>query len=297
MKVDVEFVRDLSGHKDGVYTLAHAGEESSFFSGAGDGMVVRWELQKKGDGEAVASLGSSVYSLCHFPETNQLVAGSRGGGLFRFDLDEKKQSGFIQLNGDIFSLQPLNGSAIAATGGGYIYRLDAELKISESIHPTEKSARAVILSLDSRALTSGWSDGKIRMLDTNSLKEQAAFTANEPSVFSLLQINGKLISGGRDAQLKIWDTNDYSLIKTIPAHWFTVNHLVLSPDKKLFASASRDKSIKIWDASTFELLKVIDLRHYPAHTHSVNRLLWTPFENLLISAGDDRKIKVWKVKY
>jgi WD40 repeat protein len=74
-----------------------------------------------------------------------------------------------------------------------------------------------------------------------------------------------------------------------------VNHLSLSPNKKLLASASRDKTIKIWDAESLELLKVLDRTKYPtSHTHSVNRLLWLN-DDTLISTGDDRKVICWKI--
>lgn len=80
----------------------------------------------------------------------------------------------------------------------------------------------------------------------------------------------------------------------IPAHWYAINDLKLSPDGKYFASASRDKTIKIWDANSYELLKVLDNEKFEGHTHSVNSLLWVN-EHLLLSTGDDRQIIAWEI--
>src|SRR5690606_5922586 len=115
-----------------------------------------------------------------------------------------------------------------------------------------------------------------------------SWEAHGNSVFSLcLSPDGKyLLSGSRDAHLKVWDAeNKFYLLHTIPAHLFTVNHIAFHPDGKLFASAGRDKHIKIWDAQSFQLLKVIDKEKFQGHVNSVNRLLWLKNSNYLVSAG------------
>jgi WD40 repeat protein len=310
MKVEVEFVRELTGHRGAVYSLFQDAEPNLIYSSSGDGFVVEWDLANVDDGIAVAKTGSPIYAACYLAGTGEIIAGTQGGDLYRFSLETKKQTGHRTAGGDYFDLIPFGQKTVlGACGNGFIYQDEAELetfKTLRSAHPTDKSARAITLSPNGKFVATGWSDGKVRVYsadffskagDMPTFEPVAEFVANEPSVFCLLYIPGTnyLISGGRDAQLKVWDTTTYSLVKTIPAHWFTVNHMALSPDKTLFASASRDKTIKIWDAKTFDLLKVIDMRQYPAHTHSVNRLLWTTHQNLLISAGDDKRIKMWRV--
>jgi WD40 repeat protein len=104
-----------------------------------------------------------------------------------------------------------------------------------------------------------------------------------------------LLSGGRDAMLRVWDVErDFALHSEQPAHWFTVNHIVFSPDGQLFATASRDKTLKIWDATDFRLLKVVDTVRHGGHINSVNRLLWLP--GCLVSCSDDRTAMLWQVE-
>jgi centriolar protein POC1 len=103
-----------------------------------------------------------------------------------------------------------------------------------------------------------------------------------------------LISGSRDAQVKIWDAKSFNLIHNIPAHLFAVNSIVCHPVLSYFATASMDKSIKIWGADDFKLYKVISReKGYPSHQLSTNKLVWNG--NQLISVSDDKRIISWNV--
>jgi WD40 repeat protein len=104
-----------------------------------------------------------------------------------------------------------------------------------------------------------------------------------------------LLSGGRDAHLNIWDTKNYSQVKSIPAHNYAIYDIAFSPDAKLFATASRDKTIKIWDADMFEILARISKENYEGHVNSVNKLFWSDYNNYLVSSGDDRAVMVWEI--
>jgi WD40 repeat protein len=103
-----------------------------------------------------------------------------------------------------------------------------------------------------------------------------------------------LVSGGRDAMLRVWDVNDqFTQLSVQPAHMYTINDLAFSPDGRFLITASRDRTIKCWDAQTFELLKVVDTLRYGSHPRSVNCLYWA--DQLLVSGGDDRQAMIWEI--
>ena len=105
-----------------------------------------------------------------------------------------------------------------------------------------------------------------------------------------------LVSGSRDAQLKIWDTASFDLVENIPAHLFAINHIAFHPGQPYFATASMDKSIKIWSIDDFKLHKTINReKGYDAHKMSVNKLTWNG--DHLISTGDDRRIITWAIQF
>jgi WD40 repeat protein len=136
----------------------------------------------------------------------------------------------------------------------------------------------------------------IKIIDTDQLSLVHELKGHQNSVFtSPFHPSGKyIVSGGRDAQLKVWDTQaKYVLRESIPAHLYTINHIVFSKDGRYFVSASMDKSIKLWDAYNFRLLKVLDKERHAAHGNSVNKLLWMNYRDLLVTCSDDRSISVW----
>jgi len=162
---------------------------------------------------------------------------------------------------------------------------------------SEKSARCLSFNPLTSHLAIGYSDNYIRIIENGVLLKEIDGHSNSIFTLAYSPDGSELLSGGRDAQLKIWDVqNNYTLKTNIVAHMFAINHIVYSPNENFYATASMDKSIKIWDSKRHKLLKVIDKSRYAGHGTSVNKLLWTDYNNLLISASDDRNVSVWAIE-
>lgn len=301
-KVQVNKIQSFTGHKDCVYTLATADQPHLFFSGAGDGMIVLWDLKNSGDGNLIAKLPNSVYALHHLSDQDILVAGQNYSGIHLFDYKNKKEISSLQLSPSaIFDMQSLGNHLYLASGDGSITDVDLEKwRINKKIIASEKSARAIAINKLSGEIAVGYSDHFIRIFALDDLHLKFEFKAHENSVFTLCYSPDQkyLFSGGRDARLKIWDTQaSYQQAEEIVAHMYAINNLALSPNGKNFATCSMDKSIKIWDTENLSLLKVIDKGRHSGHGTSVNKLLWTSFNNQLVSASDDRSISAWDLLF
>ena len=61
-----------------------------------------------------------------------------------------------------------------------------------------------------------------------------------------------LFSGGRDAQIIIWDAIALSRIRIISGHKGEIRRIVLLNKEKLMLSASRDCTIKLWELGAIE---------------------------------------------
>ncbi len=303
--ISIEKLHTLKGHKDCVYTLCNGPEEAHFFSGAGDGMVVMWNLNDIENGKIIAKVPASVYAVHYEPERNNLIIGQNYEGIHIINLDTKKELGSVKITGAaIFDIKTYQEKIIIASGDGILSVLNYQkLNIQKQWNASAQSARAIAINPLAKEMAVGFSDNMIRIynLDTYELKYEIAGHNN--SVFTLTYSPDYrwLLSGSRDAHLKIWDVNEhYQIHESIVAHMYCINHIAYSPDGEYFATCSVDKSVKIWDSERFKLLKIIDKARHAGHATSVNRLLWSSFANeyqrtSLISASDDRSISVWQV--
>jgi len=298
--VNVSRFKTLTGHKDCIYTVTSSLREDQFFSAAGDGMVVVWEMTGSENGELVAQVPNSVYSLCLLEGSGNLVVGQNYEGIHVINLEENKEIGSLKLtDAAIFDIYYKAGTLYIGTADGNLILIDYEnMSVLDRIRKSQKSVRTITSCGDHLAV--GYSDHFIRIFNLSNMKVIEEFKAHENSVFSLKYSpdGNYLLSGSRDAHLNIWEVTDqYRLKESIVAHMYAINSIEFSKDGNYFATCSMDKTVKIWETAKFRLLKVIDKVRYGGHLTSVNKLFWSSYKNRLISCSDDRSISIWDLKF
>ena len=299
-KIEVKKLHSISGHKDCVYVLEKGPDENTVFSSDGDGMVAKWNLDEPENGRMIAKVPASVYALCYYEPRNVLIIGQNFDGIHLIDLESKKEVGSIQTGtASIFDIKVVKDRIIVALGSGEVQVFNlSTLALEHQFKASEKSARALAIHEELGHLTVAYSDHHIRTYDLATWELIIEVEAHKNSVFAIrYSPDGRyLLSGSRDAHLKVWDVfGGYELKTSIVAHMFTINHIDYSADGKHFVTCSMDKTIKVWDAETFKLLKVIDKARHAGHGTSINTVLWSKHNNLLVSGSDDRSISIWKI--
>ncbi|MES2732509.1 MAG: WD40 repeat domain-containing protein [Bacteroidota bacterium] len=298
--IKVEKLATLTGHRDSIYTIERAHLPHLLFSASGDGMVVRWDLHSPDQGELLVRIPASVYAIRYFQEENQLWIGQNFEGIHVIDLESLKETKSIKItSAAIFDIQFWQNHALIGTGDGTIIVMDVNhFSVKKHIKASEQSVRCIAINPQTQEFAVGYSDNYIRVFGLEDFQIKYAFEAHTNSVFTLAYSTDYqyLLSGSRDAHLKIWKVAEqYSLHQSIVAHTYAINHLSFSPDGKYFATGSMDKSVKVWDATSFRLLKVIDRARHAGHGTSVNKLFWAAGEYSLVACSDDRTLSVWNL--
>jgi WD40 repeat protein len=116
-------------------------------------------------------------------------------------------------------------------------------------------------------------------------KEQVRALAFSPDGALLAAAGGQ---PGRKGEVKIWDVEKRSVIRTIEGHADCIYAVAFSPDGKTLATSSYDKMIKLWDAATAK-----EIRTLKDHIDAIYDLAFTPDGKRLLSASADRTVKVW----
>jgi len=300
--IEVRKYSVMRGHQGSIYALAaNVGRQGFFYSAGGDGMVVEWNENDPENGKLVAKVSTNIFSMLQLHEQGLLLLGQMQGGIHVLDIEGNKEIKHLasHTNG-VFDLQLScdKNRFFSAGGDGRLCSWGVDkLELISQVTISEQSLRCIALHPELPLLAVGCSDNRAYILNSETFEIMQTLEKHTNSVFSLcFSPDGQwLLSGGRDAQLMVWNVKkNCEFNRQIPAHLFTINSIVYSPDGNLFATASRDKTVKVWDAYDFSLLKVLDREKMDGHLNSVNKLIWP---DCLISCSDDRTIIAWNVTY
>lgn len=122
------------------------------------------------------------------------------------------------------------------------------------------SIRAVAASFDNQYIASGGSDGTVRLWDARTGDQLALLaghraTPTDPG-FSSAKVysvefsrDGKrLLSGGDNARVELWDLESGKDVLSLQAHASYVHVAAFSPDGSRILSGSGDATLRIWDS-------------------------------------------------
>jgi WD40 repeat protein len=242
-----------------------------------------------------------VYALTVDRERNLLIIGHNFEGIHVIDLNENKEIWNLKLTDQaIFDIKVFAGEILVGTGDGVLIVVDiAQRSIKRHIKLSSKSIRVMSIASEKRHLALGLSDHSIKILDlSDDFQPLANLTGHTNSVFALNYAPDEknLVSAGRDAHMKFWESGTYTLVENIVAHMYAINFLSFKEDGKYLVTCSMDKSIKVWDAANYKLMKVIDKARNAGHGTSINKVLWSTYSGQVISISDDRTISIWQIE-
>lgn len=114
----------------------------------------------------------------------------------------------------------------------------------------------------------------------------------------------RVVTGGQDGTVRIWDAADGRLLHALTGHretpdagvadgrppsQVTVNDAAYSPDGRRIVSGADDDTVRVWDAETGA-----QLFRFDGHDAAVRAVAFTPDGQSVVSASADRTICVWR---
>jgi WD40 repeat protein len=259
-------LRTLEGHSKPIHAVAYSPNGKQMASASEDGTVRLWQ-------------------------TN--------GGLLQRTLESGATGSFDAV---AFSA---DGEAIAAAGYDGIIRLwrTSTGTAAAELKGHSRYVSDLAFSADGQWLASAGYDNTLRFwkIDLNQrlflwqvVKAQPVHVL--PNVHSgwvcsiAFRPDGQQIaSAGEDGTVKLWQTDQGKLLKTLQGHEGMVKAVAFSPTGRKVASSAADKTIKIWDTAKGTLLQTI------ASGSEANGLVFSRSGQIVVSAHTDCNIRLWQV--
>lgn len=288
----MKFLKSLTGHIAPIYKLAT--EDGVLFSGSGDGMVASWDAKLLEPLPFSVKVGLPVYAI--LVHEDLILIGQGHGGIHVVDRKTKKEIRHLKFHEKgVFDIcfNPATGHFYSTGGGGSLAVFDTDFNLVMPIALSATKLRRLSLSDDGRNLLVSSSDGYVHQIDTEYFNQMASFKAHEGGTYALLRLSdGRLLTGGRDAHLRLWKLNSegWQADGHIEAHNYAI-YDALALDSTHFATAARDRIVKIWDIK--DLHNPTRLVHTGKTTHKNSANTLCKIGERLFTAGDDKVINVW----
>jgi len=239
---------------------------------------------------------NTIVSLSFSPDGRFLVSGDAGGGLKVWNAESgaeifsESQPGIIKQvmfygnNPAFFALSDQQLS---------LWNVDQKkIQVQATKPPTGFTAGALNPINPNSYFAVGLTSGMLEAWNTEGKKlyTQRGHT-NSISVIKFSSNGSRILTGGVDNQLKVWDSNNGKLIKTLPDHTAPIAGIDIHPSGSIFASASHDGAVIIWNVATLQPYRTLNGHEGPVRCvsiHPTNAMF-------VVSGGHDRALIYWNL--
>ncbi len=185
----------------------------------------------------------------------------------------------------------------------YIFSLQEQpIKTGSISNPEKKDLIAVLnghyntvtslaFSGDGDKLISGGKDNNIRIWDSYSGKQVDLLNAHKDDVTSISVSSRNILSADTRGELILWDITTGKPLKNFIAHTKNISSVQFTENGKRFISAGKDQKIKVWNKNNTRK----ETYSIFAHVGGVNALAYSPRRRLIASAGTNNNIKLWRI--
>ena len=269
-----QHIATLSGHTDGIFSVAFSPDGTTLAAGSVDGTAKLWDVATKAN-TATLKGDFMVRSVAFSPDGTTLAAGlgdenDANGTVMLWDVATKTNTASLFWNtGRVFSVAfSPDGTSLAAGLGNAASGSDhATVKLWDMGTKTNISTlsghrswvRSVSFSPEGTTLASGSGDGTIKLWDVATKTNTATFDADfqvGPVAFSP---DGTILAYGLlDGTVRLWDVDMGTDLITLFAHTHSVASVAFSPDGAMLASGAlgpSEKTVQLWDVSEWKRAK------------------------------------------
>jgi WD40 repeat protein len=305
-------LRTLSTVDDSILSVAITPDGSRVVAGSHFGMVRLWDLETGSLLYKVQGHRARIRSVAITPDGNYAVSAAEDGSIKIWNLEDGTEGCSLighQESATAVAVFPDSTRIISCSVDRTVVIWDLVTGIELQRLTYAEGINSLVLNPAGDAVITGHFDGTLLYRDLKSgaivwtarghrrtLRDvhgnswESDLGAEVPAL-TVTRDGTRVVSGGCEGKVQVWDIATGHCIHTLPGHQHFVMGLGVTPDSAWAVSCSLDKVVCIWDLAAGKPLRLLR-----GHTEGVWSLAAHPKERRAISGGDDRTVRVWDLE-
>lgn len=259
-KADAIFAGELASHMNDLSAVSYSPDGKWAASGAWDSRVILWNIET-GNSTLLQGHSEGIRMVAFSPDSRLLASAGNDRTIRLWDVSTSRSVHILtghknMVWGVVFSH---DGKRLYSSAYDDTIRIwDVEQgKILKTQKAERGDFRGIAMSPDGKLIAAGVNEG-ISVLDSGSLREIRFLPVNRLNRCTFVDFSGDsalVASGSTQGGLKIWETANGKLYRSLGKETAPADGIAFSPDGKLIASAHpEERYIRIWDVEGGKLL-------------------------------------------
>lgn len=282
----------LTGHASQVTALAITPDSAWIVSAGEDGTVRIWDAARRRLVHTMRLHEGQVNDCTVSPESTRVASVGNDGLLCVVDINSGQPIFSYRMDNESLRCCVFLSEDVVLSASQYG-------KVVSHDVTTDKSTRIITdpaAVVEALAVGPGCSwvaltgvDDEIRVFPLAATSDEPVkLTGHDGFVTSLVADGNRIISGGADGTIRIWDIHTGRSVSVVQAHTSWVNCCVISTDRRWLISAGTDGMIRAWD------MPLLAHEVVEGHVDWVNTCSIAPNGAELASGGNDHTVRFWK---
>ena len=295
-----ELQKTLQGHQFPIQTIGLTADGKQVVSGSLDHTLRIWDLESGKEFKSIPIPSGEIQSIAFNPSC-QLAAVAlkteRNYKILTWNLETGKQlPPLLGHTGIIYHLSFDNQGKKIASGSE-----DRQIKIWDVERGQElftvlghtEPVFSTTFSPDDKQIASGTLSGKIQVWRTDRQQDSLPFEKITPTHIHQVAFSPDgafLAAAAADQTVKLWNSSDGKLVRTLQGHTESVTTLAFLNDGKQLVSGSSDNTLRTWNLATGENEQILSGTGFQLRQVSV-----TADGQKLVTISNDRSLEQWNL--